>query len=195
VADAALSTTIRQIHATSRGTYGAPRIHAELADAYETRCSRKRGARLMRAARLVGVCRRRVVRTTRREDSAPVSDDLVRRTFTAPAPNRLWVAEIVRSQMTKADGLTPGAGRDHVADHHIAIGDDHPIDQQLDQTPLLLERRAGQARLHPLAEGHYRADHSRDFGLPIHLPGQAIRLLVEAQLPLLQVVTAPVVLR
>jgi putative transposase len=94
VADAGLSTTIGQIHATSRGTYGAPRIHAELADAYETRCGCKRVARLMRAARLVGVCRRRVVRTTRRAETAPVSDDLVRRTFTAPAPNRLWVADI-----------------------------------------------------------------------------------------------------
>jgi putative transposase len=94
VADAVLSTTIRQIHATSRGTYGVPRIHAELVDAYETRCGRKRVARLMRAARLVGVCRRRVVRTTRRDDTAPVSDDLVRRRFTAPAPNRLWVADI-----------------------------------------------------------------------------------------------------
>jgi transposase InsO family protein len=34
------------------------------------------------------------VRTTRRAETAPVSDDLVRRTFTAPAPNRLWVADI-----------------------------------------------------------------------------------------------------
>jgi putative transposase len=94
VADAALSTSIRQIHASSRGTYGAPRIQADLADSHQTRCGRKRVARLMRAAGLVGVCRRRVVRTTRREETAPVSDDLVRRTFTAPAPNRLWVADI-----------------------------------------------------------------------------------------------------
>jgi putative transposase len=94
VADAALRTTIRQIHVASRGTYGAPRIHAELADAHETRCGRKRVARLMRAAGLVGVCRRRVVRTTRRDEAAPVSDDLVHRAFTAPEPNRLWVADI-----------------------------------------------------------------------------------------------------
>ena len=76
VADAALSTSMRQIHASSRGTYGAPRIHAELAEVYESRCGRKRVARLMRAAGLVGVCRRRVVRTTRRDEAAPVSDDL-----------------------------------------------------------------------------------------------------------------------
>ena len=94
VADAALSTSIGQIHAASRGTSGAPRIHAELAEVYETRCGRKRVARLMRAAGLVGVCRRRVVRTTRRDEAASVSDDRVRRAFTAPAPNRLWVADI-----------------------------------------------------------------------------------------------------
>jgi len=98
VADAGLTTTIRQIHVASRGTYGAPRIHAELADAHETRCGRKRVARLMRAAGLVGVCRRRVVRTTRREVTAPVAADLVRRTFTAPAPNRLWVADLERHE-------------------------------------------------------------------------------------------------
>jgi putative transposase len=98
VADAALSTNIRHIHAarrgTCRGTYASPRIHAELADAYETRCGRKRVARLMRAAGLVGVCRRQVARTTRRREAATVKDDLVHRTFTATVPNRLWVADI-----------------------------------------------------------------------------------------------------
>ena len=94
LADAALRTHIQQLHAASRGTYGAPRIHAELADADETRCGRKRVARLMRAAGLIGVCRRRVVRTTRRDETAPVSADLVHRAFTAPAPDRLWVADI-----------------------------------------------------------------------------------------------------
>ena len=91
MADALLSTSIRQIHAGSHGTYGAPRMHAELAEDYATHCGRKRLARLMRTAGPVGVCRRRVVRTTRRDESAPVSDDLVRRaiTATATAPNRL----------------------------------------------------------------------------------------------------------
>jgi putative transposase len=94
VADAALTATIRAIHAGSRGTYGAPRVHAELADAHGVRCGRKRVARLMRAAGLAGVCRRRSVRTTRRDEAAAVSDDLVKRAFAAPAPNRLWVADI-----------------------------------------------------------------------------------------------------
>jgi putative transposase len=94
VADAGLTATIRQIHAASRGTYGAPRVHAELDDAHGLRCGRKRVARLMRTAGLVGVCRRRTARTTRRDETAAPSDDLVRRSFAAAAPDRLWVADI-----------------------------------------------------------------------------------------------------
>jgi putative transposase len=93
-ADAALTEQIEAIHRESRGTYGAPRVHAELADAHGIRCGRKRVARLMRAAGLAGVCRRRTVRTTRRDGTAEVSEDLVKRAFTASAPDRLWVADI-----------------------------------------------------------------------------------------------------
>ncbi len=48
----------------------------------------------MRAADLAGVSRRRSVWTTRRDEAATVSDDLVKRAFTAAAPDRLWVADI-----------------------------------------------------------------------------------------------------
>ena len=93
-----MTATIRTIHAGSRGTYGAPRVHAELADAHGVRCGRKRVARLMRAAGLAGVCRRRSDRTTRRDEAAAPSDDLVQRAFAAPAPDRLWVADIERHE-------------------------------------------------------------------------------------------------
>jgi putative transposase len=93
-ADVAMTATIREVHAASRATYGAPRVHAELRDVHRVRCGRKRVARLMRAAGLVGVCRRRSVRTTRRDEAAVASDDLVKRAFTATAPDRLWVADI-----------------------------------------------------------------------------------------------------
>jgi putative transposase len=94
VADAALTSTIRVVHAGSRGTYGAPRVHAELADAHGLRCGRNRVARLMRVAGLAGVCRRRTARTTRRDEAAAPAPDLVRRAFRAAAPDRLWVADI-----------------------------------------------------------------------------------------------------
>ena len=91
VADAALTAQIREIHVTSRGTYGVPRVHAELRLGCGVRCGRKRVARLMRAALLHGIYRRR----GRRVRPAPaVHDDLVRRRFVADAPNRLWLTDI-----------------------------------------------------------------------------------------------------
>lgn len=93
-ADARLTQLIHQSHAGSRGTYGSPTIHAELADEHDVRCGRKRVARLMRIAQLKGVCRRRRVKTTRRDEQAHVSDDLVQRQFTASGPNGLWIADI-----------------------------------------------------------------------------------------------------
>ena len=91
--DAELTAEIRQIHADSDGTYGAPRIHAELI-AQKTRVGGKRVARLMRAAGLEGVHRRRTTRTTIRDDEGRAAPDLVDRDFTAAGPDQLWVADI-----------------------------------------------------------------------------------------------------
>ncbi len=91
--DAALLERIREIHRTSRETYGAPRIHAELiAEGHAV--SRKRIARLMRGAGLAGISRRKGPRTTVRDARARAAADLVERNFTAEAPDRLWVADI-----------------------------------------------------------------------------------------------------
>lgn len=91
--DEALLIQIRSIHARSRGTYGAPRIHAELT-ASGTRVSRKRIARLMREAGLEGASRRRRYCTTVRDGSARQAPDLVERNFTAESRDQLWVADI-----------------------------------------------------------------------------------------------------
>jgi putative transposase len=90
--DAVLMERIGAFHTASHGTYGSPRIRADLRDA-GIRVSQKRVARLMRAAGLVGVSRRRFVVTTIRDD-ARQAPDLVDRTFVAAAPNTLWVADI-----------------------------------------------------------------------------------------------------
>jgi len=92
-ADQALLTRIRAIHTQSRGTYGAPRIHAELCEA-GVRCGRKRVARLMRHAGLHGAHRRRRLRTTIRDLDAAPAPDLVARAFATDRPNRLWIADI-----------------------------------------------------------------------------------------------------
>jgi putative transposase len=90
--DAMLIAEIRVAHEASRGTYGTPRIHAELA-AKGIRVGRKRVARLMLQAGLAGVCRRKFVTTTVK-DGGRQAPDLVERNFTAAAPDRLWVADI-----------------------------------------------------------------------------------------------------
>jgi len=93
-ADERLSARVTAIHAATRGIYGAPRIHAELAQAEGVRVGRKRVARLMRASGLTGVSRRRGVRTTTPARERPGAPDLVERDFTASAPDQLWVADI-----------------------------------------------------------------------------------------------------
>jgi putative transposase len=92
-ADAQLMMRIRAIHERSRQSYGAPRIHAELS-ADGNRVGRKRVARLMAAAGLYGVSRRKWVTTTTRDRAARPAPDLVERNFTAASPNCLWVADI-----------------------------------------------------------------------------------------------------
>jgi transposase InsO family protein len=94
--DAELLKLIIKIHRESGGTYGAPRIHAELRMEYGIRCSKKRVARLMRQANLVGVHCRRLKGCTKRDPARPSYPDLVQRSFTATAPNQLWVADITQ---------------------------------------------------------------------------------------------------
>ena len=92
-ADAELTERIRAIHTASHATYGAPRVQAELAAA-GVHVARKRVARLMRTAGLRGASRRRDVHTTVRAPADVPALDLVQRDFSAPAPDRLWVADI-----------------------------------------------------------------------------------------------------
>jgi putative transposase len=98
LADQALTDQIRQIHARSRGTYGAPRVHAELRLGLDMGVGRKRVARLMRAAGLQGCHRRRLRGLTRRDPQAAPAPDLVERNFTPPGPDRLWVADITQQR-------------------------------------------------------------------------------------------------
>jgi putative transposase len=93
LADAALTERIRQIHEDSRGTYGVPRVHFELG-VEGVRVGRKRVARLMKAAGLQGVSRRKGFRTTVRCPEGCPAPDLVERDFTVSQPDRLWVADI-----------------------------------------------------------------------------------------------------
>jgi putative transposase len=93
VRDVVLTAQITASHARSDGTYGVPRILEDLRAAGE-HVGRKRVARLMRAAGLAGVSRRRGTRTTRRGPKELAAADLVQRDFTARGRDQLWVADI-----------------------------------------------------------------------------------------------------
>jgi len=87
-----LLALIELIHTQSWGTYGVPRMHAELA-AMKVPVSPGQIERLMRREGLQGVTRRKNKSTTRRGKNATLAPDLVDRAFDAPCPDRLWVAD------------------------------------------------------------------------------------------------------
>ncbi|MBQ0969574.1 IS3 family transposase [Streptomyces sp. RK23] len=92
-ADARLADRIRAVHRESDGTYGVPRITAELRDAGE-RVNHKRIARVMRSIGLAGVRLRRRHRTTVADPAAAKAPDLIGRDFTASEPNAKYVGDI-----------------------------------------------------------------------------------------------------
>ena len=96
VSDAMLKLVIVEVYESSRGAYGAPRVHAELRMGRGIRCSKKRVARLMRELELQGACRRKRFGCTRRNPKRASYPDLVDRKFSAESPNRLWVADITQ---------------------------------------------------------------------------------------------------
>jgi putative transposase len=92
--DLVLAAEVAAIHRESDGTYGVPRVHAELR-AQGVRVSRRRVARLMREQGLEGVSRRRRRRSTTTSAARPAAPDLVERRFgQASGPNEVWFADI-----------------------------------------------------------------------------------------------------
>ena len=94
IANRALLSDIRQVHAQHRGRYGAPRIHAELR-AQGQSVSRKRVERVMRRHGIRAHAPRRYrVCTTDSKHSLPIAANLLDRKFTAEKPDRVWLADI-----------------------------------------------------------------------------------------------------
>ena len=93
--DMQLRVHIRAIHRESRGTYGSPRVCAELQE-QGFRVSRKRVARLMREEGLAGLPAKKAFRvaTTDSDHDSPIADNLLNRNFVSEAPNQVWVGDI-----------------------------------------------------------------------------------------------------
>ena len=91
IRNAWLTDLIVEIHTASRGTYGAPRVHAELRLGRDVIVGHRQVAKLMRDAGLVGLpLKRRFKRASR----AITATDLVERSFERQRPNQLWVTDI-----------------------------------------------------------------------------------------------------
>src|SRR4051812_32277544 len=105
-----------------------------------------------------------------------------------------WSVEIVFTQMTKRHPLAGRAERDGVADLDLAVGDQHAVDQQLHELPLAREVGAGQARPNPPAEVGGRGRPAGELGPPVHLRLQLIGLPAQRLEPLLQRLSAALVL-
>ncbi len=84
---------ITWLHAENYGVYGVRKMHALLRrQGWDV--GRDQTARLMGLAGVRGVKRSKKVFTTKSDPTIPQPKDLVKRDFTAPAPRRLWVADI-----------------------------------------------------------------------------------------------------
>jgi len=95
--DRELGELIGKIHEHSFGTYGVPRVTAELRLGLGRQVNHKRVERIMRAHCLQGVTRRRRnTGCTRSRLGDPRSDDLVKRQFRPNEPDRLWVQDITQ---------------------------------------------------------------------------------------------------
>ncbi|WSZ73077.1 IS3 family transposase (plasmid) [Streptomyces chartreusis] len=92
-ADAQLAARIRTVHRDSDGTYGVPRITAELRETGEL-VNHKRVARIMRQANLAGLRLRRRHRTTIADPAAAKAADFIGRDFTAAVVNTKYVGDI-----------------------------------------------------------------------------------------------------
>ncbi|MEU9930466.1 IS3 family transposase [Streptomyces anulatus] len=94
VTDARLAARIRAVHQESDGTYGAPRITAELREENGEAVNHKRVARIIRASGIEGVRLRRRHRTTVPDPAAAKAPDRISRDFTADRPNTKYVGDI-----------------------------------------------------------------------------------------------------
>ena len=93
--DRRLAVEVRAVHRESRGTYGAPRVHAELR-ARGVACSKKRVARLMREAGVSGKAPKRRKRGEPTGPLAPVAENVLDRAFQPAAPDQAWAADITQ---------------------------------------------------------------------------------------------------
>jgi transposase InsO family protein len=84
---------IQQAYVRGRGTYGSPRITAELRD-NGVQCGKNRIARLMKENGIKAKTKRRFKATTKSRHDLLVADNLLKRKFSTEAANKVWFSDI-----------------------------------------------------------------------------------------------------
>jgi len=91
--DTELVQRMREVHGASRGTYGSPRVHAQLVrDGVAV--GKERVERLMQGDGLQGRVRRRFKVTTNSKHAEPVAPNVLNREFPVRTSDSVWCADI-----------------------------------------------------------------------------------------------------
>jgi putative transposase len=160
MANQALTAAISSTFQRSRGTYGTPRIHAEL-NSKGLSCSLNRVARLMRKANIKARRRRLYKTTTNSCHKYPVAPNVLNRQFSASGPNEKWVGDITYIA-TKEGWLYLAGVLDVYSRKVVGWAMDKQIEQALVADALrmaLAGRRPGAGVLHHTDRGSQYAAH------------------------------------
>lgn len=156
----ALVDALRRIHVGSRRCHGSPRVHAVLC-AEGCRAGRNRVAQLMRRHGIHARCRRRFRTTTDSNHAFALAPNLLARQFTAPAPNRVWLADITHVP-TKEGWLYLAVVLDLFARKIVGWAMSERMPQELTlaaQRMAINHRRPGPGLMHPSDRGSQYAAH------------------------------------
>ena len=159
--DEQLTERIEDAYHKNRGKYGSPRIHAVL-KAQGIHCGRKRVARLMQEKQLYAGKKRRKAQTTNSHHRFPIASNLLKRDFTAPAPNKKWVADITFIE-TQEGWLYLSGVLDIYSRKIVGWAMDKHHDADLVKTALhmaLLARQPSAGLIHHSDRGSEYASHS-----------------------------------
>ncbi len=170
MANTQLTAAIQTTFERSRGTYGAPRIHAEL-NSTGMECSLNRVARLMRKADIKARRRRSYkVTTTNSRHNYPVAPNTLNRQFWADGPNQKWVGDITYIP-TKEGWLYLAAVLDIYSRKVVGWAMDKTMEQELVASALQMaatHRRPGEGVLHHSDRGSQYAAHDYQQLLDAH---------------------------
>jgi len=138
--------------------------------------------------------KRRFKVTTDSNHNMPISSNLLNREFTVAEPDRVWVGEIVCTQMTKTNVLAARAGGNHITNLDFCVCHDDPVNQEFDQLALLREVGIRKSASHAGAEVINGNGKAGNLFMALGLRTELAFLLGQRMVALFQFPTPPLVL-